>query len=134
MKNLKLFITAFTIIFAVLVVTANESHKKTSEPIHTGIVEPIYHKTTFELKKINCMGHESSTVSDIEMREEYNTLHEEKDALLDFNTNNYLPEDFNAYNEDESNLVAHELLNEEADAPFDFNSSDYLPLNFYASK
>ena len=59
---------------------------------------------------------------------------EEQDALFEFDTLDYLPSDFNAYSEDESILVAHELLNEEEDAPFDFNTSDYLPVNFYASK
>jgi hypothetical protein len=70
-------------------------------------------------------------VSDMEMREEYNRLHTEEDVLFEFNTSNYLPIGFNAYDEDEFVLVSYDLLNMEVDAPFDFNTSDYLPVDFY---
>jgi len=134
MKNLKLTIAALTIIFAVMVSNANESAVKQQTTLQTEFVTPNCQEIPLDSEKIICTNNILPTVSDIEMREEYNILHEESDALLDFNTNDYLPEDFNAYNEDKSNLVAHELLNEEADATFDFNTADYLPLNFYASK
>lgn len=134
MKKLKLFIATFTTIFTVLVTTANVSHEITSKPIHRESIKAICHEDNFEVNNPGCTGYEVATISDIEMREEYNALNEEKDAPVDFNLNNYLPEGFNAYAEDESNLAAHEILNEEADAPFDFNTSDYLPLNFYTTK
>lgn len=134
MKKLKLIIATFTILFAILVTKANESHENAYKPMHKESINPICNEDNFEVNNPGCTGVEVATISDIEMREEYNTLNEEKDAPVDFNLNNYLPEGFNAYDEDESNLTAHEILNEEADVPFEFKTSDYLPLNFYVSK
>jgi len=133
MKNLKLFIATFTIIFAVFVSTANEISKKSQTLFETEFVIPNCEKTTLELEKTICTTGVSPIVSDIEMREDYNNLHEEEDAIFEFDSTTYLPEDFNAYDENESILSAHELLNAEADAPFNFNTSDYLPEDFYTS-
>jgi hypothetical protein len=134
MKNSKIIFAAFTIIFAVLVSNANESAEKQQIIIQTEFVTPNCQGTPIDSEKIACTNHALPTVSDIKMREDYNTLHEEEDALFEFDTLNYLPSDFNAYSEDESILAELELLNEEEDAPFDFNTSDYLPVNLYASK
>jgi len=120
MKNLKLLIATFTIIFAVFVSTANENHEKYQPLLET------------ELENAICPTEVSPDVTDMEMREEYNTLNTEEDALFEFETLHYLPEDFNAFDEGESILAAHELLNTEADEAFDFNTLDYLPVDFYA--
>ena len=134
MKNSKIIIAAFTIIFAVLVSNANESAERQQIILQTEFVTPNCQNIPIDSEKITCANHALPTVSDIKMREDYNTLNEEEDALFEFDTLDYLPTDFNAYSEDESILAALELLNEEEDAPFDFNTSDYLPVNFYASK
>ena len=133
MKNLKIIIAAFTIIAAVLITTAKEGPK---EPNNNLQVELENFEIPLDLEKEACDSNPKvlSAVTDVAMLEAYELLNEEKDAPLDFTTNDYLPENFNAYSEDESILAAHELLNEEADAPFDFNTSDYLPENFYAIK
>ena len=133
MKNLKIIIAAFTIIAAVQITTANEGPKESNNNLQ---VEVTNFELPFDLEKEGCDSNSKvlSVVTDVAMLEAYELLNEEKDAPLNFNTNDYLPENFNAYNEDESILAAHELLNEEADAPFDFDTSDYLPINFYAIK
>ena len=133
MKNLKIIFAAFTIIAAVVITNAKEGPK---EPKNNLQVELTNFETPFKLEKEGCDSNSKvlSVVTDVAMLEAYELLNEEKDAPLNFNTNDYLPENFNAYNEDESILAAHELLNEEADAPFDFDTSDYLPTNFYAIK
>jgi hypothetical protein len=130
MKNSKIIIAAFTIIFAVLVSNANESAEKQQIIIQTEFVTPNCQGIPIDSEKITCTNHALPTVSDIKIREDYNTLHEEEDALFEFDTLNYLPSDFNAYSEDESILAALELLNEEEDAPFEFNTNKYIQLGF----
>ena len=131
MKNSKIIFAAFTIIFAVLVSNANESNEKQQIIIQTEFVTPNCHGIPIDSEKITCTNHALPTVSDIKMMEDYNTLHEEEDALFEFDTLNYLPSDFNAYSEDESILAALELLNEE-DILFEFDTLDYLPTDFNA--
>jgi hypothetical protein len=130
MKNSKIIFAAFTIIFAVQVSNANESAEKQQITTQTEFVTPNCQGTPINSEKITCTNHDSPTVSDIKMREDYNTLHEEEDAIFGFDTLDYLPSDFNAYSEDESILAAFELLNEEEDAAFDFDTKMYLPENF----
>ena len=133
MKNLKITIATFTIIFAVLVSNANESTEKQQITIQTEFVTPNCQGTLIDSEKITCTNRALPTVSDIKMREDYNTLHEEKDALFEFDTLNYLPSDFDAYSEDESILAALELLNEEEEVIlFEFDTLDYLPTDFNA--
>ncbi len=133
MKNLKIIITVFTIVFAVLISNANESAEKQQTTIQTEFVTPNCQRIPLDSEKITCTNHVLPTVSDIKMREEYNALHEEEDAPLEFDTLDYLPSDFNAYSEEESILAALELLNDkEKDAPFEFDTLDYLPIDFNA--
>ena len=133
MKNLKLIIAALTIVATVLITNAKEGSK---EPNSNLQLASTYFELPFNLEKEACDSNSKalSVSPDLAMLEAYDLLNEEEDSPLDFNTNDYLPENFNAYSEDEAILVAHELLNEEADAPFDFDTSDYLPTNFYAVK
>ena len=131
MKNSKIIIAAFTIIFAVLVSNANESAQKQQIIIQTEFVTPNCQGIPIDSEKITCTNRTLPTVSDIKMREDYNTLHEEEDALFEFDALNYLPSDFNAYSEDESILAELELLNEE-DILFEFDTLDYLPTDFNA--
>ena len=129
MKSLKLSIAALTIIFSALLANANYNPEKSQILLETEIVTENYQNSMCELVETTC----PAEVSDMKMREDYNTLNKEEDSQFEFDTLNYLPEGFNAFDEDESALAEYELLNTETDEPFDFNTSDYLPVDFYVS-
>ena len=123
MKNLKLFLAAFTLIFAVLASTANENESNSNT---------IYNcdDDISTLENGKCPEEKILVEMDNSIIDQYDSLNEEMDELFDFNTKDYLPSDFNQYNEDVHNLVAYQLLNQEEDELFDFNTSEYLPLHF----
>lgn len=123
MKNLKLFLAAFTLIFAVLVSTANENQSNSST---------IYNcdDDISTLENGKCPIDKIITEMDNSIIEKYDLLNEEMDDIFDFNTNEYLPLHFDQYNEDKFNLTAYELLNQEMDDLFDFDTKSFLPENF----
>ena len=131
MKNLKLFIATFTFIFAALVSTANE-YQKQQALLGTEFVTPNCEKVALEVEKPTCTPEVMPIVPDYEMREDYNALQQEEDTPFEFDSLNYLPENFNAYDEDEYVLAQHGLLNTEEDVIFEFDTSNYLPVDFNA--
>lgn len=132
MKTLKLFIAAFTVLFAVLISTANEYQENQQALFGTEFVTPNCDKTSAENEKTTCTPEIMPIVPDYEMREDYNALQQEEDTPFEFDSLNYLPENFNAYDEDEYVLTQYGLLNTEADVVFEFDTSNYLPEDFNA--
>ena len=133
MKNLKSLITAFILTFTVLISNANVCYEETQASINGDTITPMNLKANFEFEKEPCALNASVADADIAMLEAYTILNEEEDAIFDFNTEDYLPADFTAYNEDELILTEYELLKTEDDEPFDFDTSLYLPVNLHAS-
>ena len=130
MKNLKLFLAAFTLIFAVLVSTANESPSKFKQHLQTLYVDFNCHDDISTLENDKCPTEKKLSKMDISIINAYELLNEEMDELFDFSTIDYLPSDFNQYDEDRHNLATYQLFNKEKDELFDFNTSEFLPSNF----
>ena len=134
MKNLKLLVAAFMLFSAVLVSKATECPEDSKNLSQTMNIQNSLHVPANMLLAEGCVPDNAMSTIDFASIEEYESFNQEDDALFDFNQENYLPLNFNAYSEDEAILAAHELLNVEEDEPFDFDVKDYISENTYVSK
>ena len=60
----------------------------------------------------------------------FETVVEEESEIMEFDTHEYLPPNFNANSK--LDVLEYELAIEEEDEIFEFNTEDYLPLGFNA--
>lgn len=134
MKNLKLFVAAFVLFFAVLVSKATECPEESNNQEKIAYIQNTVHSPSDVIISEACIPSNVLSMADVALIEDYESFNEEGDAPFEFDQKEFLPENFNEYSEDELNLAEHELLNIEEDEPFEFNTKDYISEIEYVSK
>ncbi|MCF6295791.1 MAG: hypothetical protein L3J25_08890 [Flavobacteriaceae bacterium] len=119
-------------VFFVLNITAKVNNDSNClnlklDTISVNSVEHELEQSLFEkVERLNNQYLEIDSIEVIELEEEVN---------FDFDTTDYLPENFNALKgKDDLDWSTIELIELEEEVEFDFNPKDYLPKNFDANK